>query len=175
MFQKKGTSLQQQSNFTSSYDKYGEINSCSSSSKKFIFQTANYKIFPIRENKGISPCLETAEKRSGALVFSRRLRNASSNGTSTGEGSKSTKVKWAITKTSKSETEGNAGKGLHLKVCHSREKFWAVCLRSAKKSGGNQLVINLKDLNWFIPYKHYKIVGLHCLTLVLQKGIRYSK
>ena len=115
MFQKIGTPLQQQSNFTSSYDKYGEINSCSSSSKKVIFQTKNYKIFPSRENKGISPCLETAEKRSGALDFSRRLRNASSNGTSTGEGSKSTKVKWAITKTSKSKTEGNAGKGLHFK------------------------------------------------------------
>ena len=66
-------------------------------------------------------------------------------------------------------------KGSISKVCHSRGEFWAVCLRSAKKSGGNQLVINLKDLNWFIPYKHYRMEGLHCLTLVLQKGIRYSK
>ena len=39
MFQKKEIPSQQQSNFTSSYDKHGGINSCSSNNKKNIFLT----------------------------------------------------------------------------------------------------------------------------------------
>ena len=39
----------------------------------------------------------------------------------------------------------------------------------SKKDRGNRLVINLKDLNRFIPCKHFKVEGLHCLKYVLQK------
>ena len=49
-----------------------------------------------------------------ALAFSRRLPNSFSNGTITGEGSKSTKVKSGTTKASRSGSEDNAGKGLHF-------------------------------------------------------------
>ena len=70
---------------------------------------------PSREDKGISPSLETIDKRSGALGFSRRLPNFSSNGSSTGEGSKSTKVKSGTRKARRSGSEGNTGKGLHFK------------------------------------------------------------
>ena len=80
--------------------------------KKIIFQTKNAKMCPGREYKGISPSLETTDKRSRALLFSRRIPNSSSNGTSTGEGSK---VKSETIKTSRSGSEGNAGKGLHFK------------------------------------------------------------
>ena len=38
------------------------------------------------------------------------------------------------------------------------------------KGEKNQPVINLKDLNRFISYKHFKIEGLHYLKYVLQKG-----
>ena len=115
LFQKKGTLSQQQSNFTSSYDKHGGINSRSSNSKKINFQTKNSKMCRSREVTGISPSLETTDKRSKALGFSRRLPNSSSNGTSTGEGSKSTKVKSGTTKISRSGSKDNAGKGLSLK------------------------------------------------------------
>ena len=71
-------------------------------------------MYPSREDKGISPRFETTDKRSRALGFS-RLVNSSYNGTSTGEGSKSTKVKPGTTKTSTSGSEGNAGKGIHFK------------------------------------------------------------
>ena len=37
------------------------------------------------------------------------------------------------------------------------------------KDGGNRSVINLKALNEFIPYKNFKMEGLHCLNYVLQK------
>ena len=116
LFQKKGTFSQQQPNFTFSYDKHGGINSCSSISKKIIFQTKNAKMCPSREYKGIYPSLETTDKRSRALGFSRRIPNSSSNGTGTGEGSKNTKVKSETTKTCRTGSEGNAGKGLHFKL-----------------------------------------------------------
>ena len=85
LFQKKETFSQQQPNFTSSYHKHGGINSSPSNSKKVIFQTKNSKMRPSREGKGISPSLETADKRSSALVFSRILPNSSFNETSIGQ------------------------------------------------------------------------------------------
>ena len=59
--------------------------------------------------------LETIDKRSRTLGFSKRLPNSSCNGSSTGEGSKSTKVISGTTKASRSGSEGNAGKGIHFK------------------------------------------------------------
>ena len=114
---------------------------------------------PSREDKGISPSLETTDKRSRLLGFSRRLPNSSSNGTSTGEGSKSTKVKSGIRKTSRSGSEGNAGKGLHFKSLSLKGEFLSSLLLNSKKGGGNKSVINLRDLNRFIPYKHFKMEG----------------
>ena len=75
----------------------------------------NSKICPSREDKGIFPSLETTDKRLRALGCSRRLPNSSSNGTSTREGSKSTKLKSGTAKRSRSGSQGNAGKGLHFK------------------------------------------------------------
>ena len=83
LFQKKETLSQHQTNFTSSYDKHGGINSCSSNSKKIIFQTKNSKLCPRSEDKGISPSLETIDKRSRTLGFSKRLPNSSCNGSGT--------------------------------------------------------------------------------------------
>ena len=61
-------------------------------------------------------------------------------------------------------------KGSISKVCHSKGEFLSSLFLIKKKGGGNRPVINLKDLNWFIPYKHFKMEGLHCLKYVLQKG-----
>ena len=170
LFQKKGTPSQQQPNFSSSYNKHGGINSCSSNTKKIIFQTKNSKMFPSREDKGISPSLETTDKRSRALGFSRRLPNSLSNGASTGEGFKSSKVKPGTTKEVDLEVKAVLEKGSILKVCHSKGEFLSSLFLISKKGGGNRPVINLKDLNRFIPYKHFKMEGLHCLKYVLQKG-----
>ena len=74
------------------------------------------KCTPLAErDKRTSPSLETTDKRSRALCFSRRLPNSSSSGTSTGEGSRRTKVKSGKTKTRRSGSESDAGEGLHFK------------------------------------------------------------
>ena len=128
------------------------------------------KLFSKQKTPKISPSLETTGKRSRALGFNRRLPNSSSNGTSSGEGSKNTKFKSGTTKTSRSRSEGTAGKGLHFKSFSLKGEFLSSLFLISKKGGGNRPVINLKDLNWFIPYKHFKMEGLHCLKYVLEKG-----
>ena len=80
-----------------------------------MFQTKNFKMCSSRENKEIYPNLESTDKRSRTLGFSRRLPMSSSNGTSTGKDSKNTKVKSRITNTNISGSKGNAGKRLHFK------------------------------------------------------------
>ena len=48
------------------------------------------------------------------------------------------------------------------------DQFLSNILLLRKKDGGNRLCINLKALNKFIPYKHFKMEGLHCLKYVLE-------
>ena len=135
-------------NFISSYDKHGRFNSFSSNTKKIIFQTKNSKICSSREDKGISPSLETTDKRSRALAFSRRLPNSSSNG----DGSKSTKVKSGTAKTSRSGSEGNVGKGFHLSLkrgifeqfVSDQQKRWRE--PTSDKFEGSELVHSLQAL-----------------------------
>ena len=56
------------------------------------------------------------------------------------------------------------------KVCHSKGEFLSSLFLISKEVGRNQPVINLKDLDRLIPFKHFKMEGLHCLKYVLQKG-----
>ena len=102
-------------------------------SKKIIFQTKNSKMYSSREDKGISPSLETTDKRSRALGFSSRLPNSSSNGTISGEGSKNTKFKSGTTKTSRSRSEGNTGKGLHFKSLSLKRGIFGQSVSDQKK------------------------------------------
>ena len=50
------------------------------------------------------------------------------------------------------------------------DQFLSNILLLRKKDGGNRLCINLKALNKFIPYKHFKMEGLHCLKYLLEKN-----
>ena len=120
-----------------------------------IFQTKNSKMCSSRENKGISSSLETTDKRSKALGFSRRLPNSSSNGTSTGEGSKSTKVKSGTAKTIRLGKEGNAGKGFHFKSLSLKRGIFEQFVSDQQKRGreptshkfeGSELVHSLQTL-----------------------------
>ena len=45
-------------------------------------------------------------------------------------------------------------------VFHLKREFYSSLFLISKKDGGNQAVKNLKDLNQFILYKHFKMEGL---------------
>ena len=52
---------------------------------------------------------------------------------------------------------------------HQEGEFLSEIFRAGKKDGGSRPVINLKNLNKFVPYRHFKMEGLHCLKVLLQK------
>ena len=60
-------------------------------------------------------------------------------------------------------------KGAIRKIQPSKGEFVSnLCL--VKKDGGQRPVINLKQLNAYIPYCHFKMEGLQNLKYILQKG-----
>ena len=175
LFQKKGTLSQHQQNFTSNYDNHGGINSCSSNSKKIIFHSKNSKLRPSKEDKGISPSLETIDKRSRTLGFSKGYLIPLVMDPVQEKAPKVPKLNQEQQKQVDLEVKAMLGKGSISIVCHSKEKFLSSMFLISKIDGGNRSVINLKDLNWFIPYGHFKMEGSYCLKYVLQKGDYISK
>ena len=117
----------------------------------------------------IKEFLPATDKRSRALGCSRRLPNLSSNETISGEGSKNTKFKSVTTKTSRFGSKGNAGKGLHFKSLSLEREIFEQFFSEQQKRWTELTSHKLKDLNRFIPYKHFKMEGLHCVKYVLQK------
>ena len=102
LFQKKGAISQQQPISVPVMINMENLTHVHPILKKNIFQTKKSKICPSKEDKGISPSLETTDKRSRGFGFSRRLPNSFSNRNSSGEGSKKIKFQSGTTKTSKS-------------------------------------------------------------------------
>ena len=68
------------------------------------------------------------------------------------------------------EIESMLKKGAIQKVSHKAKEFISNLFLVSKKDGGNRPVINLKHLNSFIPYQHFKMEGLHLIQDMLQKG-----
>ena len=60
-------------------------------------------------------------------------------------------------------------KGAIQKVVPTKGQFLSNLLLVEKKDGGNRPVINFKNLNEFIPYKHFKMEGLHCVKFFLEQ------
>ena len=61
-------------------------------------------------------------------------------------------------------------KGSIRKVHPSKGEFVSNLFLEKKKDGGQRPVVNLKQLNAFIPYCHFKMEGLQNLKYMLQKG-----
>ena len=55
-------------------------------------------------------------------------------------------------------------------VSPQKEEFITSVFLVTKKNGGNRPIINLKNLNSYITYQHFKMEGLHLLKQILQKG-----
>ena len=61
-------------------------------------------------------------------------------------------------------------KGAIRKVQPSKGEYVTNLFLVKKKDGGQRTVINLKQLNAYIPYCHFKVQGLENLKYMLQKG-----
>ena len=56
-------------------------------------------------------------------------------------------------------------------LVHSKDsQFLSNFFLVSKKDGGKRPVINLKTLNSFIPYSHFKMEGLHLLKDLLREN-----
>ena len=61
-------------------------------------------------------------------------------------------------------------KGVIQKAETAQEEFLSNIFHVRKNDRGNCLVINLKKLNAFIAYEHFKMKGLHCLIFLLEQN-----
>ena len=60
-------------------------------------------------------------------------------------------------------------KGAITSCTHQTGEFISNLFLVGKKDGGHRPVINLKHLNQFVPYQHFKMEGLHYLKFLLQE------
>ena len=60
-------------------------------------------------------------------------------------------------------------KGAIQKVIPTQGKFLSNLFLIEKKDRGNRPVKNLKNVNKFIPYEHFKMEGLHCMKFLLEQ------
>ena len=175
MLQKRGILSQQQPNFTSSYDKHGVINSCLSNSKKFFSkQKIPKSALAGRINEFLS-ARKLLTKDQGLLILVEGYKIPLLMEPVQEKAPKVPKLNQEQQKQVDLEVKAMLGKGSISIVCHSKEKFLSSMFLISKIGGGNRSVINLKDLNWFIPYGHFKMEGSYCLQYVLQKGDYISK
>ena len=68
------------------------------------------------------------------------------------------------------EIETMLRKGAICRTNHAAGEFISNLFLVEKKDGGQRPVINLKHLNQFVPFEHFKMEGLHCLKYMLRKG-----
>ena len=59
-------------------------------------------------------------------------------------------------------------KGVKREEINCKDQFVSHLFLVPKKDGEQRPVINLKVLNTFIPYKHFKMEGLHILKEILK-------
>jgi len=67
------------------------------------------------------------------------------------------------------EVEDLLRKGAIQEVSHCEGEYLSSIFLVPKKDGRQRPVINLKKLNKFVPYLHFKMEGFHCLKDMLQK------
>ncbi|KAJ1086396.1 hypothetical protein NDU88_006515, partial [Pleurodeles waltl] len=61
-------------------------------------------------------------------------------------------------------------KGAVVKAPRHPSGFVSPVFLVDKKGGGSRLILNLKDFNVFLLYRHFKMEGIHLLRDILQEG-----
>ena len=125
-----------------------------------------YKIFPkhlAEDNR--RPCY----LRNGETFFNRFQRKSLSNQ----ENSKC-KVESSTGSISGTRNQRVVGERCHLERNSSKEPVFQPSSLNVKKGGSQRPVINLKDLNQFIPYHHFKMERLYLLKKILERGTNFT-
>ena len=73
------------------------------------------------------------------------------------------------------EVEIMLRKGVISQTDHTQGEFINLLFLVEKKEGGQRPVINLKSLDLFVPYKHFKTESLNSLQFLLKKGDYMAK
>ena len=90
-------------------------------------------------------------------------------GTISGKSSTSSKMSAQESLLVTKEVESMLKMGTIQKTSLKKGKFLSNLFLVGKKDGGNRPVINLKNLNAFIPYLHFRMEGLHLLKDMLKE------
>ena len=107
--------------------------------------------------------------RNGETFFNRFQRKSLSNQ----ENSKC-KVESSTGNISGTRSQRVVGERCHLERNSSKEPVFQLSSLNVKKGGSQRLVINLKDLNQFIPYHRFKMEGLYLLKKILERGTNFT-
>ena len=99
-----------------------------------------------------------------------KLQNPISHGPNPGQGSSQSKMNPDQSTLVNQEIESMVQKGAIQKVPHVSGEFLSNLFLVDKLDGGKRPEINLKNLNLFILYQHFKMEGLHLLRDLLQEG-----
>ena len=75
----------------------------------------------------------------------------------------------AQTKLVRAEIETMLRKGAISQIDHAQEQLISSLFLVEKKYGGQRPVINLKNLNFFVPYEHFKMESFNSLQFLLSK------
>ena len=68
------------------------------------------------------------------------------------------------------EVQDMLQKGAIIEVLPCKDQFLSPVFLVPKKDGGNRPVINLKKLNQYIEYQHFKMEGIQALKSLIKKG-----
>ena len=126
------------------------------------------KIFPMA--KTCSTCLKTTYKRSKCLVLSRRVQDPSATRTEANVFPKTSTMEQISETTDRLGSERDVVEGSYLRSFTSGRRISQSDISSREGGWGNRPVINLKNLNKFVPHQHFKMERFHCLKFLLQNG-----
>ena len=152
-------------------DTYGGLKKGPSCDKKIILRKFSpAKCSPSRETNLFRTVMGKTDKRSKPVVPSKGIQNSNTCRTFSRKTSPRNKNEFCRKTTSRFRNRGNVEEGSHFKSGPNERPISKQLIPCRQKGWGHRPVINLKKLNKFIPYQHFKMEGLQSLRQTLRKG-----